>query len=118
MSSRALWTNLSNPILASAARTTTGQSAAFAVGSESTLDVFIDVTAATGTGPSMTVNVEWSVGDGKWYTADPVDAFSAITTTGQKCKQFAVKGLQARLNYVISGTTPSFTFSAYAVIGA
>lgn len=105
-------------ILASAARTATGQSTAFPIGGLSKLAVLVNVTAVSGTTPSMTVNVEWSDDNVVWYTADPVDAFTAVTATGAKVKAFDVKGLYARLNYVISGTTPSFTFTATAVIGS
>lgn len=102
-------------ILASAARTTTGQSPAFGVDSGETVAVLIDVTAVSGTSPSMTVNVEWTNDGSTWFVADPVDAFTAITAAGKKAKSFTVKGTAARLNYTISGTTPSFTFSAHAV---
>lgn len=105
-------------ILTSAARTATGQSTAFDEGSLDTISVMVDVTAVSGTTPSMTVNVEWSPDNVNWFAADPADAFSAITAAGKKVKQFTVKGLYARLNYVISGTTPSFTFSATAITGS
>lgn len=105
-------------ILASAARTVTGQSTAFDVGNLDTLDVLVSVTAVSGTSPSMTVNVEWTNDGSTWFVADPADAFTAITATGNKVKQFAVKGLSARLNYAISGTTPSFTFAASSVVGS
>lgn len=105
-------------VLSSAARTTTGQSTAFAVGNNDYLDVLIDATAVTGTSPSMTVSVEWSHDGASWFVADPADSFTAITTASKKVKQFTVKGLYARLNYAITGTTPSFTFAAYAVTGS
>jgi hypothetical protein len=108
----------STPILTSAARTATGQSTAFDEGSLDTISVMVDVTAVSGTSPTMTVNVEWSWDNVSWFTADPVDAFTAITATGKKVKQFTIKGLYARLNYVIGGTTPSFTFSATAITGS
>lgn len=102
-------------ILASAARTATGQSGAFSVGSTDTLSVLVDVTSVSGTGPTMTVNVEWSNNGSTWFVGDPADAFTAITVAGKKAKSFTVKGLMARLNYTIGGTSPSFTFSAHAV---
>lgn len=104
-------------VRASAAATATGQSNAFPTGTGDDLDVFIDLTAVSGTSPSMTVNVEWSNDNSTWFVADPVDAFTALTATGKKVKQFTVKGQYARLNYTITGTTPSFTFSATALIG-
>lgn len=104
-------------ILPSAARTATGQSGAFDEGNLDYLNVLVDVTAVSGTSPTMTVNVEWSHDGSTWFVADPADAFTAITAAGKKVKQFTVKGLYARLNYTIGGTTPSFTFAAYAVYG-
>ena len=105
-------------ILASAARTTTGQSTAFDIGADDNLSVLIDATTVSGTSPTMTVNVEWSHDGATWFVADPVDAFTAITAAGKKVKNFTVKGLYARLNYTIGGTTPSFTFAAYVVHGS
>jgi hypothetical protein len=105
-------------VLASAARTTTGQSTQFWIGNGDKLAVMIDATVVTGTTPSMTVNVEWSHNGVDWFVADPADAFTAITAAGKKVKLFDIKGTSARLNYTISGTTPSFTFAALAVVGS
>lgn len=101
----------------SGATTTTGQTAGFPCGYQSTLDVFVDVTAASGTTPSLTVNVEWSYDNATWFAADTADSFTAITAATKKVKEFAVKGNYARLNYTISGTTPSLTWAATALIG-
>lgn len=105
-------------IQASAAKTATFQTPAFDEGCLDTLTVLLNVTAVSGTSPSMTVNVEWSHDGATWFKADPADTFTAITAAGSVCKQFNVKGLYARLNCTISGTTPSFTFAAYSVIGS
>jgi hypothetical protein len=105
-------------IQASAAKTATFQTPAFDEGNMDTVNVLINVTAVSGTSPSMTVNVEWSHDGLTWFKGDPADAFTAITATGAVCKQFATKGLYARLNCTISGTTPSFTFAAYSVVGS
>ena len=112
-----IFSKRADTILASAARTATGQSNAFSVGNQDFLSVLVDVTAASGTGPSLTVNVEWSHDGTNWFTADPADAFTALTAAGKRTKVFQVKGLVARLNYTIAGTTPSFTFSATALTG-
>lgn len=115
---RTVETRNSFPILTSAARTATAQSNAFSVGGNDELAVLVDVTAVSGTSPSMTVNVEWSHDNVNWFSADPVDQFTAITAAAKKVKLFSVKGLYARLNYTITGTTPSFTFSANSIIGS
>jgi hypothetical protein len=105
-------------VQASAAKTVTGTTPSFDEGSHDKIAIEIDVTAVSGTTPSMTVNVEWSHDNSSWFSADPVDAFTAITTALKKVKLFDVKGLYCRLNYTISGTTPSFTFAAIAIIGS
>lgn len=115
---RQVVTKKSSTILASAARTTTGQSTAFDEGNADKLSVLVDVTAASGTTPQLTVNVEWSHDNTNWFAADTPDAFTVITAAKKVCKQFDVKGLYARLNYTILGTTPSFTFSVTAISGS
>lgn len=104
-------------IKASGAVTSTSQSSLFNVGTGDDLAVMIDCTARSGTSPSMTVSVQWSNDGSTWFTSDPADAFTALTNTGSVVKVFTVKGLYARLNYAITGTTPSFTFSAHSIIG-
>lgn len=115
---RTVLTKRSDVILASAARTATGQSGAFSVGGGDSLTVLVDATAVSGTSPTMTVNVEWSHDGSTWFVGDTADAFSALTAAGKKAKNFTVKGLYARLNYTIGGTTPSFTFAAHAITGS
>lgn len=106
---------ISSTVLASAARTETGQSTQFDVGEGDTIALLVDVTAVSGTSPSLTVNVEWTDDGSTWFVSDPADAFTAITAADKKAKVFTVKGTAARLNYTISGTTPSLTFSVRAV---
>lgn len=103
-------------VKASSATTTTGQTSGFPTGYQASLDIFLDVTATSGT-PTMTVNVEWSNDNATWFASDPADVFTAITATGKKVKEFTVKGMYARLNYTISGGTPSLTWAATALIG-
>ena len=103
-----------NPALvaASAARTATGNSGAIGCDS-SVLTVLLDVTAVSGTTPSMTVSIEWSTDGGTTFcAAETADAFTALTATAKVCKQFRVKSNVYRIVWTISGTTPSFTFSA------
>lgn len=73
--------------------------------------VAINVTAIGGT-PNLTFSIQWSNDGVNWYTADPVDTFTAITATGKVVKQFASKGALLRLNEVLGGTTPTATYSA------
>lgn len=104
-------------IKTSGAVTSTSQSSLFSIGTGDDLAVMLDVTAVSGTSPNMTVSVQWSNDGSTWFTADPADAFTALTAAGKVTKLFTVKGLYARLNYALTGTTPSFTFSAHSIIG-
>jgi hypothetical protein len=101
-------------VAASAARTTTGQSAAVqAQGRQVAVEV--DVTAVSGSTPSMTLTVEWSDDNGTtWFLADPPDTFTALTAAGKRVKEFDVKAPYFRTVWTISGTTPSFTFAVDA----
>jgi hypothetical protein len=104
-------------VVASAARTTTGQSSAVTPGGvapsgpSDTVALAVDVTAASGTTPSMTVSVEWSFDGTAFFVSDVADAFVAITTTKKTVKLFDVKAPMYRVVWTITGTTPSFTFS-------
>lgn len=102
-------------VLPSAARTSSGGSAAFTVGGGDHLAIQVDVTAVSGTTPSMTVSVEWYDGS-QWFQADPAEPFTAITAASSKVKSFTVKGTRARVNFAITGTSPSFTFRVNAVV--
>lgn len=107
---------LQTDFAASAARTVTGQSSAVLIpDSADYLSVLVDVTAVSGTSPSNTFSVEWSNDGTNWAQGDTADSFTAITAAGKKVKAFQVKGQQARLVWTITGTSPSFTFSATAV---
>lgn len=100
-------------IAASAARTTTGQSAAVPVPlGRSTGSVQVNVTAVSGTTPNLALTVEWSTDGTTWFKGDPADAFTAITAATNATKAVTAKGDFLRLVWTITGTTPSFTFSA------
>lgn len=101
-------------VVASAARTTTGQSASIGLtDAGGHLNLLANVTAAAGTSPSLTLSVQWSADGTTWYSADAssADAFSAVTAAGAVVKQFAIKAPFYRVAWLVSGTTPSFTFS-------
>lgn len=81
------------------------------------LNVQLNISAMSGTSPSLTVTIEWS-GDGtNFATFQPgAEAFTAITATGNTVRTFPIKGSFWRLRYVVAGTTPSVTFSATAFV--
>lgn len=107
-------------LVASAARTTSGNGSGLLLPQfGATVAVQVKTTAATGTTPSMVLSLQWSEDGTDWYTADPAEPFTAITTTGNAVRTFARKGRFCRLAWAITGTTPSFTFSAGAyLVGA
>lgn len=98
-------------ILASAARTASGDSttvidlAAYASG-----NIFIDVTAVSGTTPSMTVTFQSC---STTTTTDCYDhtAGAAITVAGKQLVKVNNFGRYGFVKFAITGTTPSFTFS-------
>ena len=101
-------------ILSSAARAASGTADIGGIASEfDSADIFIDVTAASGTSPSLTVTYQASVDGGTtWFD---VTSGAALTAVGKQIINVPSKlGAMGRLSYVISGTTPSFTFSALA----
>lgn len=92
-----------------AARTASGSGTAADIGERrSALKLVLDVTAASGAAPQLTVGIETSVtGAGGWKSAG---AFPMATGDGPVdlvvagCRRFV------RATWTISGTTPSFTF--------
>lgn len=97
--------------LASAARTATGTVDLGAFPSDGDeLNVYLNVTAASGTSPSMTVMYQCSPDGVTYYDHTAGAAITAATS--QLIKVATNTGTYGRISYAISGTTPSFTFSA------
>lgn len=101
-------------IQASAPQTVNGQSGGIPVPvGSSSVAVQVNVTAASGTTPSMTLTVQWSNDGTTWGSADGTpDTMTAITAATVVSKSFPVRGGFMRLSWAITGTTPSFTFAA------
>lgn len=96
----------------SAARTTSGNGAAvLSADTGDTLSLVLNITAASGTTPTLVVSVEWSMDGSNWAPAETPDAFTQMTGTGLKAKVFQVKAPNYRIVWVVGGTTPSFTFT-------
>jgi hypothetical protein len=104
-----------NTVVASAARTANGVSAAYGLGQVAggNVNLEIEVTAVSGTSPSMALTVLWSE-DGVNFGANDgtADTFAAITAVGNVVKNVPVRAPYMQLSWVLTGTTPSFTFSA------
>ncbi len=75
-----------------------------------TLCLLVNVTAASGTSPSLTLSVEWSNDGTVFATPEVADAFTALTAVAIKVKAFERKAAFYRVVWTITGTTPSFTF--------
>lgn len=101
-------------LAASATRTTSGVSGAIRISDSSRVAVQVNVTASSGTTPTLDLTLEWSNNAGTFAPGDPADAFTTITGNGNKVKSFAVQGEYVRLAWAVAGTTPSFTFNATA----
>lgn len=95
-------------LVPSAARTSSGSGAAYPMEARIAMRLQLDVTAASGSTPSLTVTVETS-GDGStWRSAGAFGAKTAVSS-----ERIALSNLDrfVRVSWAISGTTPSFTFS-------
>jgi hypothetical protein len=103
-------------ISASSAKTASGNSALFSCPAGARVSVWVNVSAVSGTTPSMTLTVQWSMDGTNWADGDPADTFTAVTAVGAKVKDFARKASLMRLVWTISGTTPSFTLEARAQV--
>ena len=104
------WQGITETVVASAARTTTGNSGVLTgYGQAQTLRAQLDVTVVTGTVPSMTVLIEDTLDGTNWQT---VGTFVAKTVAGREVVNVTLPfSDQLRVSWTITGTTPSFTFS-------
>lgn len=95
-------------IVPSAARTTTGTGTGTTTAARAQV-AKLDVTAASGTTPSLIVTIQDSPDGSAWTTRD---TFATKTTTGTEIRALP-RGLDTnvRAAWTIAGTTPSFTFS-------
>lgn len=95
-------------VLHDGTRTGNGNGAPVAVGTHHTARLTLNVTAASGTSPSLTVTVQHSEDGTTWRSHT---AFAAATGTG--AQRLVISGLDQflRVSWAITGTTPSFTFT-------
>lgn len=100
---------------ASGAETTTGNSGAKGVVGPS-IGIAVDVSAVSGTSPTLDLKVEWSPDGTNFGDEDSAaETFTQITAAKTTAKRFTTKAPFYRLVWTIGGTTPSFTFHAEAV---
>lgn len=100
--------------VSSAARTTSGNAAVLSGDPGDSLALLLNVTAVSGTTPTLVVSVEWSHDGAVWAPGEVADAFTSVNATGAKAKTFQVKGPYYRIVWTIGGTIPSFTFTVSA----
>lgn len=99
-------------VLASGTVTTTGQSAGVDVGGAGTLRAQVQVSAASGTSPTLGVTIQTSHDNGAsdaWRSASA--AYTNLTSVSNSPYQSFVVDRYVRVSYVVGGTTPSFTFT-------
>jgi hypothetical protein len=95
-------------LAASAARTATVSLTGVELGDKGTARLLLDVTAASGTTPTLDVAIQTSKDNSTWRA---VAAFAQKTTTGTELKSFTGLDRFVRAVFTIGGTTPSFTAS-------
>lgn len=104
--------------VASAARTATGQSAAFNIEDAVEIDAQLAVTAASGTSPTLALTLQTSQDGVTWLQQGPTPPnVTGVSTTNYT---FPCPGVYGRWVWTIGGTTPNFTFSVdhQAVVAA
>lgn len=104
-------------VLANATRTVSGNSAEFDCSNYKEAVVFLDVTLASGTTP--TLDVKFQTQDPislKWFDFAELTFTQAIVTTTEMKTKANLIGKKLRCVYDITGTTPSFDFSVGLVL--
>lgn len=96
-------------VVASAARTASGNSSAVAgYGPIESIRAQLNVTASSGSSPTLDVTIEDSLDGTNWNT---VGTFTQKTTTGRQVINVAEPfSDNVRVKWVIGGSSPSFTF--------
>lgn len=97
-------------VLASSARTVTGNTGVLSgYGVSKTLRAQLEVTAASGTTPTLDVLIQDSLDGTNWNT---VGTFTQKTAASRQVVDVTTPFAdRIRVLYTIAGTTPSFTFS-------
>jgi len=102
------WANTRDlPLAPSAARTTTANGTAFEPGDKAVARLRLNVTAASGTSPTLNVTVQTSHDGTTWRSAG---TFTQATAVSEQRATFSIDRY-VRATWAIAGTTPSFTFS-------
>jgi hypothetical protein len=89
----------------------TGQTSGVEVAGHGTMRLDLVISAATGTTPSDTITIQTSYDNGVTDAWRTVAAFPAQTAAGTVRQVFAGLDRWVRASHVITGTTPSFTYT-------
>lgn len=112
-------------LVASAARTASGDSGTLeGFGDVTSARVQLDVTAASGTTPTLDVVLEDSLDGSNWnvigtFAQRTASGREVINMLGEKAESASFAPLFAsrwRVRWTIAGTTPSFTFAVVAAL--
>ena len=98
--------------VATGALTTTANSAKANAGGYGTAKAFLNITAASGTSPTLDIKFQDSADNSTWVDVAS-GAFSQKTTTGASSLVLSNVGPYLRAVQTVGGTTPSFTFDLY-----
>ena len=104
--------NLTTVLLASGARTASGEGVSTDLSNTKELIATLDVTAVGGTTPTLDVKLQHSPDGVKW--SDLGTAFAQKTGVAREVKVFTQYHRYVKVVYTIAGTSPSFTFSVEA----
>ncbi|MDQ0756067.1 hypothetical protein [Arthrobacter sp. B3I4] len=80
------------------------------------MSIGIDISAVSGTNPSAEFRLQWSFDNVTWADGIPRDVIGTATAPVSVIARFPVKAPYWRLVVVVSGTSPSFTCTANALI--
>ncbi len=96
-------------LASSAERSATGDGDEYELGDRGTLRLALDVTAASGTTPTLHVQVQTrALSSDTWRT---VGAFPIVSATGTTYREFTGCNRYVRTQHTLAGTSPVFTFS-------
>lgn len=102
-------------ILSPIAQTTSGTGAPIEVGEYREALVTLNITAVSGTSPTLAVQIQASDDGGTtWYNL-PNGSFTSASTVSSQAIQISTFGDYIRANFTVAGTSPSFTFGLKAV---
>jgi hypothetical protein len=110
--------NIQETLVASASRTASGESAAFQNRHGSKAIFVLDVSAASGTTPTLDVDVVGVDHEGNEYT---LKSFTQAIAVTNEAIYFGLSGdtvllfLNLKVKWTLGGTSPNFTFSVSRV---